>query len=524
MNRIRLLSAFLAFSLLLGGLLSAADPAGGKTWVIVNSADYKDVIGGAVFAAQNNYSYAFALTPAHAEYLVNFIKSSASPVLYYESAQPVSSSMGGELAALHKDNFALVHNDSLHLLFANMARSDFSVLVGAQDGAEAVSIAPYAVLMNGGLYFADPSDRNVQFSILSTSRRAVLDAPALLASLQSSGRKVLVYGSIANDISPDALAGADAIRTGSRYGDNLQAIQRYYLQSQPDQMMFVSGRTFEASMVRMPVALSGPTEVNPDLVAWLRASAVRRAIVIQGDADIKNAMDSLRLETGLPVFGALAQGYSGNAEVQPLAVMKIPGPELLISLGGVSYDAGARTFQVDLENKGASSGFVQVAMVLPDGRSSSSSVLPIPPGQTRQFSVGLDASSYVTDGRIREVIAQISAGSQPAMTESVYLLNVSGVQVLPGLSPSSRPASGAGRGAEPPLLMSSSPNPDTFSYVSWAAVLIIALVAVFALSILSKPARPAASGQDHLALPSVRYVSAKKSSAVRAKKAKGRRK
>ncbi len=507
LNRIRLLSAFLAFSLLLGGLLSAADPAGGKTWVIVNSADYKDVIGGAVFAAQNNYSYAFALTPAHAEYLVNFIRSSTSPVLYYESAQPVSSSMGGELAALHKDNFALVHNDSLHLLFANMARSDFSVLVGAQDGAEAVSIAPYAVLMNGGLYFADHSD-----------------APALLDSLKSSGRKVLVYGSIANDISPDALAGADAIRTGSRYGDNLQAIQRYYLQSQPDQMMFVSGRTFEASMVRMPVALSGPTEVNPDLVAWLRASAVRRAIVIQGDADIKNAMDSLRLETGLPVFGALAQGYSGNAEVQPLAVMKIPGPELLISLGGVSYDAGARTFQVDLENKGASSGFVQVAMVLPDGRSSSSSVLPIPPGQTRQFSVGLDASSYVSDGRIREVIAQISAGSQPAMTESVYMLNVSGVQVLPGLSPSSRPASGAGRGAEPPLLMSGSPNPDTFSYVSWAAVLIIALVAVFALSILSKPARPAASGQDHLALPSVRYISAKKSSAVRAKKAKGRRK
>ncbi len=504
LNHVRLLCAFLAFSLLLSGFPSAA-PAGGNAWVLVNSADYQDVIGGAVFAAQNNYSYAFALTPAHAEYLVNFIKPSDSPVFYYESARPISSVMGDELAALHKGNFILAKNDSLHLMFARMARSNFAVLVGRPDGAEAVSIAPYAVLMNGGLYFADPSD-----------------AAALLSSLKSSNRKILVYGSIARSIPKDALAGVESIRTGSRYDDNLQAIQRYYLQTRPDQMLFVSGRAFEASMVRMPVALVGGTELNPDTITWLRASPVRRAIVIQGDADIKNAMDSLRLETGLPVFGALAQGYSGNAEVQPLAVMKIPGPEVVVSLGGVSYEAGTRTFRLDLENTGASDGFVQVAVVLPDGRSSSSSVLPIPPGQTRQFSVDLDASLFVSDGRIGAVLAQISAGSQPAMTESVYMLNISGIGVVPGPAPPSPPARG-NLGAEPPLLMAGSAQSNDLQYVSAVAVLILAVVAVFALFILSKPRRPAAPpAGGHLSLPPAQYLAAKKPSAARARKTKGR--
>ncbi len=415
-----------------------ADRAPSKPWVLLNSNHFEDAIGGQLYATEFNDSYAFTLTPSQADYLVAFVKPSVDPVWYFESGSPVSPTMAQSLAALGKPNIYIARNPSPAAWFADRSPAPFAALVGSSDGAEALSVAPLVAVQNGGLYFADPSSID-----------------ALLAGLKAKNRTVLVYGSIASSARAASLSGVSVINTGSKYADNLQALSRYMALRPTKQVFILSGRTFEKSMIdpTTPVVLAGRTEVSPDLISYLRTSGVTTAQVFAGDADIQGAVASIKSETGIVVFSKFGEGYTGNAAVQPLTVMALPGPNVVLSVDNVHYRQADHTYWMAVENQGNVPAWVRVSTTLPNGVSGSSKSVMVPRGAHAQVSVNLNADAYVSGGQIPQTTFQVSSGSQPALMESVDVLNVSAIPVIasaPAAAPSGAPAPAVSGAAPPP--------------------------------------------------------------------------
>lgn len=404
----------LLWSLLLFGLAGllfsgVSDAAPAKGWVLVNSNNFADVVGGAVYASQNGYSYAFVLTPSHGDYLVNFFKASSGKILYYESGTPVSATMGNALKALSKPNVQLVNNADLAGWFASKSPAKLAYVVGSADGAESLSVAPYAVLMKGGLYFADASN-----------------VDALIAGLKSKGQAVTVYGSIASSASAASLSGTEAINSGSRYADNLQVLSKFMSAHPVKQVLFISGKTFEKSMIdpANPLMLMGRTEVSNEQLAWLRGSGITASLVFQGDADIQGSVDEVKKSTGLPVFAKLGEGYTGDAQMQPLAVMTLPGPNVVLSVSTVKYNGKEGSLQVTVKNDGNVPANVRVSATLPDGSTGSSAATSIAKGASKTISVPVDASRSVQNGQIAQATILVASSAQASFMDAIDSVNI----------------------------------------------------------------------------------------------------
>lgn len=442
----------------LTGLLFAgvADSASSKTWVVVNSANFQDAIGGAVYAYGKGYQYAFVLTPSQGDYLFTFLKSSASPVWYYESSNPVSSTLGQNFKALGKSSIKVTINSDLAGWFASQAPKKSAIVVGSSDGAEAVSISSYALASGSGLYFADPSN-----------------VASMVSNLISKGDSVMVYGSVASGYSPPS--GVQVINSGSKYADNLQALSMYWAMApKTNQVLFLSGKTFEKSVPQYPVALVGRTEVSPDLLSWLKSNGVTRGIALQGD-DIKGAIASVKADSGLTVFVNLLEGFPGDAEVQPLAVLALPGPNVVLSVSGAKYDEATKTFSVSVANQGNVPAYVKVAISLPNGQTASSISATIPTGSSSQVSVPLNAAPYIGGGQIAKATFSVYSGSQASWMDAIDAVNITAIPVIAAPKPTPRPAPSV---AVPPAPVAPAPAKPVSSGID---PMLIALVLVIVL-------------------------------------------
>jgi hypothetical protein len=411
--------------LLSGGLFAAA------TWVVVNSQDYEDVIGGAVWAAQTNSSYLFVLTPSHGAYLSRFLSNCTSPILYFESGRPVDPSLS---SALPSSSLSVQRSSTLWPYFAAHSPRQTAILLASGHGGEAVSAAPYAAMSGAGLYFSTAAG-----------------APGELERLRAGGRQVIVYGSIASSLPPAQLSGADVIHTPSSYSDNLELLKRWSASRPVSGVLFASGHTFEKSMVLsgLPVALVGRTEVPPALESWLASSGVRNGLAVQGDADIGQAINTLRSDLNLSIFAILGEGYTGDAQMKPAAVMPLPGPAAVPRLDGLSYDADARTFSMRISNLGDAALYTRVVVILPSGLSSSSLQVSIPPASSRPVPVQLDAGSYASSSSIEQVGVQVYSGDSSSASDSMDSLTYRLVPVARSTSwPSSIP-----RGSSAPAML-----------------------------------------------------------------------
>lgn len=396
----------LVLGLLIFGILFAEGQI-----AVVNSQDYQDVIGGAVWAAENNASYFFVLTPQHGAYLSDFLSKTDGQILYFESSKPVDPSFSQALAPERTTSY---RSSELWRYFASNSPNPVAVLVASGNGMEAVSIAPYAALSGAGLYFADAASAQGEFS-----------------KLLNEGKSIIAYGSIASSLPKSSLSSADVINTGSPYSDNIAILSRWQHIKPAPVVLFASGRTFEKSMVLsgFPVALVGRTEVPPALESWLSSAKVQSGVAVQGDADIGAALAALRSGLNLSIFALLGEGYSGDAQMKPAAVMPLPGPFAIARLDSISYDASAKEFVVKFSNVGNSMLFVRAAVSLPSGFSSSSLQQEISPASSATIRIPLDASQYVSGSKIGAVLVQVYSGTTPSFSEAVDSLNISNVPV-----------------------------------------------------------------------------------------------
>ena len=395
-----------------------ADFGAQSTILIINSQSYEDIISASVYSAQEGYTYTFVLTDAHGKYWEDLISKSSNPILYYESSLPVNPGMGIRLEALSKSGIKVTYSNTLAQDFANMAPSG-AILVGRSIGPEIISVAPYAVATNAGLYFAGESNADLAAS-----------------SLLSQNKTLLIYGSIADSVSTESKSKSDVINTGSVYIDNVQILQMYSQKFQSTQAVFTSGKTFESAMVSTdyPIAIVGRTEPSADLLGWIQTSGVKSGLVITGDSDISGVIESIKAETGLPIFAKLGQGFSGDSQMHSLVVIPLPSKNVLLTVNSVTYSNTKKAFEVEVLNSGEVDAYVRVSASLPSAVAGSSSQMSIMPGASKIISVPLSSVPQSQD-YISLASFQIYSGSDEYVVESIDAINFTNIRKT-GTAPS----------------------------------------------------------------------------------------
>ncbi|MDE1798488.1 MAG: hypothetical protein KGH63_03720, partial [Candidatus Micrarchaeota archaeon] len=109
--------------------------------------------------------------------------------------------------------------------------------------------------------------------------------------------------------------------------------------------------------------------------------------------------------------------------------------------------------------------------VLPDGTNGSSSQVAIPTGQSANISIALDASPYVSSGKIAMTSFQVASGSQPSAMESVDVVNESSIPVLAAPAPG-----GASAPAAPAASVPSAPAPAAPDSTLWIGLGVLVVV------------------------------------------------
>ncbi len=371
--------------------------------LLVNSNSFEDVIAGSIYANQIGHRFVFILTPAHGKYWENFLLKSSDDVLYFESSNPVYVGMASSLQSLNKKNIVVISKQDLANLFydKSSAHSSKSIVVGTSLGADALSVASYASATNSSVYFVD----------------ATQDVSSIVKDLKSKSREVLVYGKIADSLEQNG--DAKIINTGSVYLDNVEMLSLYSSEvCSPNQLIFTSGRAFEASMVdpNYPVALVAQSQVHSALIDWINSNKISGGLIISDDVDISGSLSAIKTQTGIPIFAKIGQGFSGNAKVQSLAVMSIPYNEISLTLSSVQYSEQKGGFEVVVSNNKNTPVYVRLVATLQSGNLGSSLPVLISADQTQTVFVKVSTNSL---SKISEAVFEVHTGSDPFVVEKI---------------------------------------------------------------------------------------------------------
>jgi hypothetical protein len=390
------------------------------TTLIVNSLDYKDIISSAVFAKHNDYNFLFALTPNQSIFLVKYYTSNKNePVIYLEGSAIVLANMEAMLREANLKNLTVIKTQSIPLWVADNLNSNQAIVVGSQYGQDALAVSSYAALEGIPIFFYDPEKEGQVFSELS----------------KRNYTNIIFYGPINSQISPtylEAIKNKEIIDTGSRYSNNIEIIKKFLEKKKTNQAIFVSGYTFEKSMIdkNFPLILVGKSSVPAYYAEFLKQINISSGVVFAGDADIIDGVQALRSSLkNMDFFIKFGEGYRGSSQPLPLVIMAIPSPKFSIEILDISYNIALKSFELKVKNKGdfvALSASVSIDKI---GSGQSSQIL-LDSSKTTTFSIPLDALAAIEKNKIKSVVLTIMYGEDMKSMDNIDVLTLNDVPVL----------------------------------------------------------------------------------------------
>ncbi|MFA5108579.1 MAG: cell wall-binding repeat-containing protein [Candidatus Micrarchaeia archaeon] len=402
---------FTLFFLLAGAAFS--------TTLLLNSQEYEDIIASAVYAAHNNYSFVFALTPNQSVFISKYYTADKNePIIYLEGNSTILPNMAALVADASPKNLTSILSQSPRDWVAQELGKDEAIVVGSTYGQDALSVSSYAALVGAPIYFiSNPSQSQDE-----------------IEKIVSRGyKKVIFYGSIAEQMPLEILElvpNREIIDTGSRYSNNMQITKRFLQISPTTQAMFVSGYSFEKSMVdsRYPLLLVGRSDIPSGLSSFLSQNNISSGIVYSGDSDIVEGINKLKVENPqIAFFVKFGEGYRGSSQPLPLMIIPLPSPNLGIQIANLTYNVPAKSFELMIANKGDFAAVSAGASVEGAGTAQSSQVLLDEHKQTTLV-IPLDASSAISGGKIPSVTISLRYGEDVALMDNIDTVVFSNVQ------------------------------------------------------------------------------------------------
>lgn len=322
--------------LLLLPIVSAADQ------VVINSKDWRDIYTGILYAKLNGLDAHYVAKETQGLQLIEeVLNRGAVDILLIESKEPL---IFGYQLQLEKQGFKVEKFLSLdaqktNLEFAKKAADEKGIanfiVIDGSLGYDAISVAPYALLTNSFVLFADAENVDVLFSFLS-----------------ASADNILFYGHLNRAVKEElGVLNPLIINKGDRYQDNIEIVKKFINKKPTKQVLLTDGETLELGFFNneFPALFIGTSNVPQPVIDFIRDTDVRAGIVIGYDL-FANAK-RIREDTGIKIL--LKYGQGRNSQIYALDVFPLPEYDSEIDIEAVHYNTLSRQLEVSYKNKGA---------------------------------------------------------------------------------------------------------------------------------------------------------------------------
>jgi hypothetical protein len=319
------------------------------TRVLINSADWKDVYSGMLYANLNNYQGYFLTSTRHGTIILYSIPKGPDPVEIISSrTNPYVLNYKSILENGGYNNVEelKVGNGNLELLELLPNINKF-IIIDPSYGYNSISVAPYALLGKYYVLFAD--QRNINQVVRTMDDR--------------SPTEVIIYGQVARQVK-NALEkyNPTTINTGDRFDNNIEIVKLYQklytkLNGQPRrQAILTNGEFIEDSVVagKDPVLFIGYSNVPEQVREYIKNSELQVGTLVGNE--LIGTATFVRRQTGLSVFVKFGQGarvpQGVVAQVEDLDRFPIPTYPLSLEIITASINTATNNLEITYHNPG----------------------------------------------------------------------------------------------------------------------------------------------------------------------------
>ncbi|MFH1505732.1 MAG: hypothetical protein ABIE94_01950, partial [archaeon] len=318
--------------------LALAGSAFGATQVISNSADWRDVYSAMLYGSLTDATSNFLVSTRHGTLLLNYIPKNPDLVeIISSNRDPYVVGYKNIVVSAGFDTVEeyVYANVNLDLLDENLPDITNFVVIDDSYGYNAVSVAPYAVVSNSWVLFADRRNMGAVNRVLS-------------------GRtvdQVIIYGQVDREVK-DSLAQYDPIiiNTGDRFENNHEIVDRYLAINPTKQATLTNGEFIEQSIMSgvEPVLFIGRVNVPDSVREYVADSSLEVGILIGNE--LVGAATFIRRQIGISVFVKFAQSArspSGTiSQVEDLDRFFLPRYTLDLDIDSIVYNEATGALEV----------------------------------------------------------------------------------------------------------------------------------------------------------------------------------
>ena len=312
--------------------------------VIINSQDWKDIYTGILYAQLTGKDAYFVAEKTQGLQLINeVIDKNKKSVLLIESENPVAIGYQSHLenAGFTVEKYLSRDPYRTNLEFAQKAREEKDIrsfiILDAELGYNAVSVAPYAVLNNYYVLFVNAENSGQMNNFMA-----------------EEGEKIILYGRLDKEVKEELQTIrqeiTEIINHGDDYLNNIEIVSRFLEQQPTKQIIFTSGEVLEKSFFNreFPILLIGTDQIPEQTLDFLQDSSVTTAVVVGYDL-LPNAK-KIKDATGIKVL--LKYGQGRNSELYALDVFPLPKYEANIDISSIRYNTLSKKLEVTYKNTG----------------------------------------------------------------------------------------------------------------------------------------------------------------------------
>ena len=333
-----LIILFLVTSLASGVL--AAEPQ----HIIVNSEDWRDVYSVMLFSSLKGVTGSFLVSDRHATLILNSIGSRAHIWLFESRRVPFfvgfASVARGKGYSVEEFSYT-----RMNLELAKRAVDDFGIrnfiIIDDSYGYNAVSVAPYAVVSESYVLFADSDN--------------LRDVESFLSGVDVGD--ILIYGHVDRAVrnalqqySPEIIN-----MDGDRFENNMEIVTKY-LELKPGvkQAVLTNGEFLEREIMLgvEPVIFIGSGNVPDNVRTFIRDIGIDIGVLIGNE--LVGAATTIRRQVGISVLEKSAQGARADqgsiSQVEALDMFYLPTYILNLELVSIVYNRATNQIEVKFRN------------------------------------------------------------------------------------------------------------------------------------------------------------------------------
>lgn len=306
--------------------------------IVVNSQEWTEVYSVMLFASLSDIESDFLVSDRHSRIITSSINSNEY-LWTVNSENPYVTGFDDFLAdeGYRVDDFDY---DDINLDLAALSGVTSFVIVDDSYGYNAIAVAPYAVVSNSFVLFADQD--------------TIGDVSDFLSEIANP--TVLIYGHVDRVVLDELTQYNPEIinQDGDRFANNVEIVKKYQAISSKKQAILTNGEFIEKEIMSgvEPVLFIGRSNVPEVISNYVKESEIEVGVLIGNE--LVNTATFIRRQVGISVFVKFARSArnpaSSISQVEALDTYYLPTYALGLRIDSVSYNSATNQLEVTLQN------------------------------------------------------------------------------------------------------------------------------------------------------------------------------